>query len=156
MPAVIQVVTRMNAPRAVVFDLELDVDVHAASLPGSRETVTTSSGCRRLRLDDEVTFRARHLGVVWRMTTRITEHDRPARFVDEQVIGPFKDLRHEHIFDDSGVGQTRMTDRMTITLPGGALGAAVARFLVAPYLGRLLRQRAAHIKRVAEAEDETA
>ncbi|GAA3782783.1 hypothetical protein GCM10022225_83820 [Plantactinospora mayteni] len=58
-----------HAAPSVVFDLELDVDVHAASMRGSQETATTSSGRRQLTLGDEVTFRARHLGVRWRMTS---------------------------------------------------------------------------------------
>jgi len=63
MPAVIEVVTVVKAAPEVVFDLELDVDVHAASLAGSQETATTSTGRRRLGLGDEVTFHARHLGL---------------------------------------------------------------------------------------------
>ena len=34
----VEVVTLVDAEPAVVFDLELDVDVHAASVPGSDET----------------------------------------------------------------------------------------------------------------------
>jgi hypothetical protein len=59
-PTVIEVVTVIDAAPIRVFGLELDVDVHAGSLPGSRETATTSTGRRRLALGDEVTFRARH------------------------------------------------------------------------------------------------
>ncbi|WP_205706835.1 hypothetical protein [Kineococcus vitellinus] len=52
----IEVVTDIAAEPGVVFDLELDVDVHAAALAGSGERATTSSGRRRRRLGDEVTF----------------------------------------------------------------------------------------------------
>ncbi|MDT5041747.1 MAG: hypothetical protein QOE51_2732, partial [Actinoplanes sp.] len=54
-PALIEVVTVIGAAPDVVFDLELDVDVHAASLAPSRETATTSTGRRRVGLGDEVT-----------------------------------------------------------------------------------------------------
>ena len=100
MPALIEIVSLIGAPPDLVFDLELDVDVHAASLSGSRETATTSTGLRRLGLGDEVTFRARHLGLRWRMTSRITVYERPYRFVDEQTRGLFSALRHEHHFQD--------------------------------------------------------
>ncbi|MGW0432934.1 hypothetical protein ACWDV4_10370 [Micromonospora sp. NPDC003197] len=43
-----------------------------------------------------------------------------------------------------------MTDRMTVAAPLGLLGAVVTRALIVPYLRRLLRQRAAHIKYLAE------
>jgi ligand-binding SRPBCC domain-containing protein len=149
----IEVVTLVGAAPATVFDLELDVDVHAESLSGSGETSATSTGRRRLALGDEVTFRARHLGLRWRMTSRVSAYDRPVRFVDEQTRGPFRAMRHEHLFDDLGDGRTRMTDRMTVRAPLGPLGAVVTRLLLAPYLKRLLTRRAAHIKRVAEKID---
>ena len=44
-----------------------------------------------------------------------------------------------------------MTDRVTVSAPLGPVGAVVTRLLLAPYLRRLLKQRAAHIKRMAEA-----
>jgi ligand-binding SRPBCC domain-containing protein len=84
------------------------------------------------------------------MTSRITTDNRPYHFVDEQTRGPFRALRHEHHFADIGEGRIRMTDRMTIRAPLGPLGAVVTRMLLAPYLERLLAERAAHIKRLAE------
>jgi ligand-binding SRPBCC domain-containing protein len=140
------------ATPARVFELELDVDVHAQSLAGSSETATTSTGRRTLRLGDEVTFRARHFRLPWRMTSRITAYEPPHRFVDEQTRGPFRSLHHEHLFEDLGNGTTRMTDRMTVTAPLGPLGALVTRVLLAPYLRRLLKQRAVHIKQQAESQ----
>ncbi|MDR6318879.1 SRPBCC family protein [Actinoplanes couchii] len=151
MPAVIEVVSVIAAAPDRVFHLELDVDVHAESLSGSGETATTSTGHRQLALGDDVTFDARHFGVRWRMTSRITAYEPPHRFVDEQTRGPFRALHHEHRFEDLGDGHTRMTDRMTVSAPLGPLGALVTRVLLAPYLKKLLTQRAAHIKHLAEA-----
>lgn len=146
----IEVVTVIDAEPAAVFGLEVDVDVHAASLRGSQETATTSTGRRQLALGDEVTFRARHFGVRWRMTSRITAYEPPHCFVDEQTRGPFRALRHEHHFESLDGARTRMSDRMTISAPLGPLGAFVSRVLLAPYLRRLLKRRAAHIKCLAE------
>ncbi|HEX5512302.1 MAG TPA: SRPBCC family protein [Actinomycetales bacterium] len=153
MPALIEVVSVIDAAPSVVFDLTLDVDVHAASLPASRETATTSTGRRRLALGDEVTFHARHFGLRWRMTSRITAYERPYRFVDEQTRGPFRLLRHEHQFQDLDGVRTQMIDRMTISAPLGPLGAVVTWALIAPYLRRLLMQRAAHITYLARARE---
>ncbi|MFY1672790.1 SRPBCC family protein [Plantactinospora sp. WMMB334] len=146
----------IDAAPNVVFDLELDVNVHAASLHGSQETATTSTGRRRLTLGDDVTFHARHFGLWWCMTSRITAYERPSRFVDEQTRGPFSALHHEHLFQVLDGGETQMTDRLTISAPLGPLGAVATRVLVAPYLRRLLKQRAAHIKYLAEASDRRA
>ena len=150
MSAQIEVVSVINAATATVFDLELDVDVHTDSLAGTQETATTTTGRRQLRLGDEVTFRARHFGWRWCMTSRITAYNRPHQFVDEQARGPFRAMRHEHHFEDLGGGRTRMTDRMMIRAPLGPSGAVVTRALLVPYLKRLLVKRAAHIKRLAE------
>ena len=125
-------VTEIDATSDGVFGLELDMGVHAASLAASGETATTSTGQRRLALGDEVTFLARHFGLVWRMTSRITAYEPPRRFVDEQVRGPFRALRHEHVFDDLDDGRTRMTDRMTVSAPLGPLGALVTWALCSP------------------------
>ena len=143
--AVVEVVTLVRCPPERLFDLCLDMDVHRASLAGSRETATTSTGRPVLGPGDEVTLQARHLGIRWRLTSRVTEYDRPLRFVDEQVRGPFRAMRHEHRFDAAGPGLVQMTDRMTVVFP------LVSRALVAPYLRRLLRARADHLRRVAEA-----
>jgi ligand-binding SRPBCC domain-containing protein len=146
----IEVVTVIGATVETVFDLELDVDAHAASLPGTGETATTSTGRSTLGLGDEVTFRARHFGIRWTMTTKVTVHERPHRFVDEQVRGPFRSLRHEHVFEVHDGTSTRMTDRMDIALPLGPPGKAAVRFVLIPYMRRLLQRRACNIKREAE------
>lgn len=148
----VEVVTHISAPPQVVFDLELDVDVHTASLVASGETARTSTGARTLGLGDQVTFTARHLGRTRQMTAVITEYERPARFVDEQVRGPFHRMRHEHLFAPDGAGGTRMVDRMSVQVPGGPLGAVGAAVVLRPYLRRLLVMRAKHIKESAEAE----
>ena len=147
----VEVVTTVRAPRSVLFDLELDMDAHARSLAGSGEAAVTSSGSRHLAPGDEVTFTARHLGVRWRMTARVVEHRRPTRFVDEQVRGPFRSMRHEHDFTMVDAESTVMRDRMSIVLPLGVAGRLVARFVVGPYLARLLRTRGRAIKAMAEA-----
>jgi ligand-binding SRPBCC domain-containing protein len=145
MPVTIEVVSTVGAAPPRVFDLKLDVDVHTASQHDSDESAATRDGRRQLLLGDEVTFRARHFGIRWRMTSRITAYQRPHRFVDEQVHGPFRLLCHEHLFTPAGTGTT-MTDRMTIAAPLGPLGAVVTRLVLAPYLRRLLRRRAAHLQ----------
>jgi ligand-binding SRPBCC domain-containing protein len=147
---VVEVITLVRARPEVVFDLELDADVHAASMTASGETATTSTGRPGLRQGDEVTFTARHFGLTWRLTGRITEFDRPHRFVDEQVRGPFRTMRHEHVFEPVVEGMTRMTDRMTFEAPFAPVGSVVGRLLVAPYLRSLLRERAAHVAALAE------
>ena len=44
-----------------------------------------------------------------------------------------------------------MTDRMSFTAPFGPPGALLARMVLRRYLRRLLEQRAAHVRQLAEA-----
>ena len=149
----VKVVTHARCAPEVMFDLALNVDAHAASLSGSGETATTSSGARQLGRGDEVTFRARHLGLVWRLTSRVSEYQRPHRFVDEQVRGPFASMRHEHLFEAAADGGTVMTDLMHVVAPLGVVGAVVGPAVLRPYLHRLLRERGAHLARSGEAAE---
>jgi ligand-binding SRPBCC domain-containing protein len=146
----IEVVTRIAAAPSRVFDLELDTAVHSASLPATGETSSTSTGRPVLGLGDEVTFRARHFGLPWTLTSRVTAYERPRLFVDEQVRGPFAAMRHEHVFELQPDGSTLMTDRMSFRAPLGPLGQA-ASLLLAPYMRHLLVTRARFIKASAEA-----
>ncbi|WP_204261675.1 SRPBCC family protein [Blastococcus saxobsidens] len=88
--------------------------------------------------------------VPWRLTSRITAFERPYRFVDEQVRGPFRRMRHEHLVQPLPGGGTPMTDRMDFEAPPGPAGALIGRAFLAPYLRRLLEQRAAPVRRLAE------
>ena len=87
------------------------------------------------------------------MSSRVTEYERPVRFVGKQVRGPFPSLRPEHLFDDAGEGLVRMTDPMTVTAPLGVEGSAVARLFLMPYRRRLLAERAGHMQVIAEQPD---
>jgi hypothetical protein len=90
-----------------VFDLVRDVELHVRSQ--ARYGETASADAPLLGLGEEVTFRARHFGLRFALTARITAYDRPHAFVDTTVRGPFRSLRHEHRFEERD-GSTTMTD----------------------------------------------
>jgi ligand-binding SRPBCC domain-containing protein len=76
------------------------------------------------------------------MTSRISELDRPYRFVDEQTAGPFRTFHHEHRFRAVG-DETEMTDVVTLASP--VFGAAAERTVLVPYLRRLIVARNRHL-----------
>jgi ligand-binding SRPBCC domain-containing protein len=137
------------APPAHVFDLSLDVDEHLASMAASGERAIAGVTSGRIGLGQDVTWRATHLHVLFTMTSRITELERPHRFVDEQVRGPFRRWRHEHVFEPGPEG-TRMVDRVEFDAPLGPIGWAVERLLLDRCLRALISDRAAHLRRRAE------
>ena len=136
----LQLVTEIGAPVEDVFDLSLNIDLHLVSMRGSGEAAIAGVTTGQIGLRERVTWRARHLGLVWTMTSEITEMDRPVSFVDEQVRGPFSRFRHVHRFVSSG-DATLMIDDVTFAAPGGPLSPIVERLVLAPKLHGLLRMR---------------
>ena len=127
-------------PPTEAFDLSLSVAAHLASMANSREQTIGRVTSDLLGLGDEITWRARHFGVPWRLTSRITAFDRPNRFVDEQVRGPFHRFHHEHRFEPVD-GGSRMTDIVEFEAPAGWLGHMVERLVLASYIRFLIEQR---------------
>jgi ligand-binding SRPBCC domain-containing protein len=136
-----ELVTEMPAEPARVFDLSLDVGVHTSSMSRSRERVVGDVRQRSLGLGDEVTWKAHHFGVPWSMTSKVTEWSRPDRFMDEQAHGPFAAFRHEHLFESTEGGGTRMTDRVTFRAPAGVLGRLAEQLILGRYLRKLIETR---------------
>lgn len=133
----------------VVFDLSRSIDTHSASMSKSGERAVDGITEGHIELGEQVTWQARHFGFTFQMTSRITEMNRPSRFVDEQVDGPFRQWRHVHSFEAEADG-TRMVDRIDYEAPFGLLGHAVDRFFLNRYLTDLIAQRNDFIKQAAE------
>ncbi len=147
----IRLETSIGAPIETVFDLARDLDVHARTVPGTRERAWGSSEGRRVGPGDTLTFEATHLGVRQRLVSRVTAFERPTLFADELVRGAFRSLRHTHTFRATPDGGTVMGDVMEFTSPLGPLGRLADRLFLTRYMERFLRSRNAHLKRIAEA-----
>ncbi|MFG6445379.1 cyclase [Microbacterium sp. P06] len=136
-------VTRTPHSAENLFDLSLDVDAHVGSMEGSRERAIAGVTAGPIALGESVTWRARHFGVWFRLTSTITALDRPRRFVDEQTRGPFRSFRHEHIFRETADGGAVMIDEITLASP--VFGRLAERFVLVPYLRRLIAKRNAFL-----------
>jgi ligand-binding SRPBCC domain-containing protein len=137
-----EIVTRAAVPAEALFDASRDIGAHVASMHGTGERAIDGVTRGLIGLNETVTWRAWHFGIPFRMTSRITELERPHRFVDEQTTGPFRLFRHEHVFVENE-GTTIMTDRVTLASP--VLGRLAERLVLVPYLRRLLTRRAEHL-----------
>ncbi|MDO8383037.1 MAG: SRPBCC family protein [Microbacterium sp.] len=147
MPTSFAVTTRTTASVEDLFDASLSIDHHLDSMRSSGERAVAGVTSGTIGLGESVTWRARHFGIRFTMTSRITALDRPHRFVDEQTRGPFRSFRHEHVFRSEGT-RTVMVDTLTVespTLGVPAFGTLVERLILVPYLRRLIRQRNAHL-----------
>jgi ligand-binding SRPBCC domain-containing protein len=139
-----RVVTELDASPDRAFTLSLDISAHERSMAGSSERAVAGTTSGRIGLGETVTWRARHFGIVWRMTSRITALEAPHRFVDEQVRGPFARFHHLHRFEPSARG-TRMVDEIEFRAPFGPLGRLAERVALARYLPRLIAERNASL-----------
>ena len=150
MPA-LTLVTEIRAPIERVFDLSRSIDLHQASMTGRDETAVAGVTSGLIGLGESVTWRARHFGVVQRLTSRITALERPHHFRDAMVSGVFARFDHDHHFAPIP-GGTRMTDVFDYTSPLGPLGRLADAIFLARYMRALLDERNRVIKEVAESE----
>ena len=149
MPTIV-IETRIRAPIERVFDLARDVDAHVASSAFTGErAVEPGRTSGLLELGDLLTFEGRHLGVRQRLTVRITEMDRPRRFVDEGVRCAFRELRHVHEFyaDDD---VTVMRDIVEWRSPFGILGRAADALFVTRHMRWFVTEKQGRLKAMAE------
>jgi ligand-binding SRPBCC domain-containing protein len=145
----IRLETLIHAPLELCFDLSRDVDVHMASTSHTRERAVAGITSGMMNLNDTVTWEGKHLGVLQRLTSKITRFDRPHLFADEMQRGAFKLWRHTHTFVPIEEG-TLMIDEVYYESPLGPLGRLADLLFLEKYMTRLLIMRNNHIKRVAE------
>ena len=140
MTVTFRIETELAASPERAFAVSLDIGAHERSMAATGERAVAGTTTGTIGLGESVTWRARHLGVVWRMTSQITALEVPHRFVDEQVRGPFARFRHEHRFEQSTRG-TRMVDTITFRAPLGPLGRLAEVLVLRRHLVRLIAER---------------
>jgi hypothetical protein len=132
--------TLLPVDRETAFDLSLSIDAHLGSMEHSGERAVGGVTTGLIGLGEFVTWRARHFGVTWTMTSEITTWERPDRFIDEQSKGPFKTFWHEHEFR-TVEGGTELHDTVRFEAPLGLAGRIAERAVLGRYLPRLIDVR---------------
>ncbi len=142
-------VIRIAAPIEKVFDLSLSVDFHLDSFSDTGEQIVGGVNEGAMALGDVVTWRAKHFGIWWELTSIITTYDPPNFFIDEQQSGPFASYRHEHHFTAVG-DETEMRDIVEFTAPLGPLGSIAERLVLRRHLEALIDLRNEELRVAAE------
>jgi ligand-binding SRPBCC domain-containing protein len=148
---VIQLETHIKSKQQIVFDLSRSIDFQSEVNRTSNERAVAGRTNGLIGLNETVTWRGRHLGVVQNLTTRVTEFEPPHFFADEMVKGAFKSFKHEHFFTSSGEG-TIMRDVFTFKAPLGVLGRLANYFVLKSYMTNFLKGRNRVLKDYAESE----
>jgi ligand-binding SRPBCC domain-containing protein len=149
----IELKTFIIADPETCFDLSLDIDLHMKSMEQTGERAIGGRTNGLIERGETVKWRARHFGIYFTLTSRITELLRPKQFRDEMIKGPFKELRHLHVFEKTHQG-TMMTDLFEFKSPFGILGTLADKAFLENYMRKLLAKRNELIKNVAERRSE--
>lgn len=143
----------IKARAELCFDYSRDLDLHLRSMSHTGERAVAGRTSGLIGLHEEVTWRARHCGVVHEHSSRITAFDRPRHFRDSMVRGRFRSFEHDHSFEAVGEHETLMRDHLVFRSPLGVLGWLADRAVLASYLRRLLERRNEVIRAAAEDDE---
>lgn len=143
--------TRITAPMKRCFDLSTSIDLHRLSVEHTEEEAIGGRTEGLMRLNDQVTWRAKHLGARLTMTMHMAAYERPTYFRDEMVHGPFRSLIHHHYFSENDES-TMMTDKFRFTSPAGILGRWADTVILKRHFTELLLTRNEAIKTFAETD----
>jgi ligand-binding SRPBCC domain-containing protein len=147
---IIVIETTIHAPVELCFDLARDVGVHAESAAFSSERIVEPGRTKGLlERGDLVAFEGRHFGIRQRFLARITELDRPIRFVDEMVHGAFKRLRHIHEFEAVG-NATLMRDIIEWQAQFGLIGMVADKLFLRRHMAWFVSTKQRALKQIAE------
>jgi ligand-binding SRPBCC domain-containing protein len=144
--------TLIHAPIERCFDLSRSIDLHIRSTADTGERAVAGVTSGLIGLGEQVTWRAKHLGLWQELTSKITAFDRPSYFQDTMLRGVFRSFKHDHSFSAPDAGTTAMRDVLEFAAPLPLAGLIAEKFL-RPYLAKFLRERNDLIKRVSESEE---
>jgi ligand-binding SRPBCC domain-containing protein len=147
----IHLTTFIAAPVARVFDLARSIDMHKQSMSKHQEEAVAGTRFGLIEKNESVTWKAKHLFKTRFLRSEITEMKKPDMFIDQQVKGDFKMMKHEHHFKPCDNG-TIMIDLLEFEVPYGSFGKLVSKVYLTGYLKNLIEQRNQAIKEFAETE----
>jgi ligand-binding SRPBCC domain-containing protein len=147
----IHVTTFIAAPVDRVFDLSRNIDLHKQSMTKHKEEAVAGTRFGLIEKDETVTWRAKHFFKNRILKSRITEMKKHDQFIDEQVEGDFKMMKHEHFFKPCENG-TIMIDFIHFESPYGMIGKWFNSLVLTRYIRKLIEQRNVTIKEFAETE----
>jgi len=149
---IIEIEFEINAPIERVFDLARCIDLHEETMSQTNEKAIDGVTKGLINLGETVTWQATHFGIRQKLTSKITEYNRPFHFQDSMMKGAFKRFTHDHFFEQKGE-KVLMKDIFDYDSPLWILGKIADAFVLESYMKNLLTERNLLIKRTAESED---
>jgi ligand-binding SRPBCC domain-containing protein len=88
-----------------------------------------------------IDYRIKLSGIPFNWQTEICVWQPPFRFVDQQLKGPYKIWHHEHKFEETAEGYTKMTDTVTFLSPGWILEPLINKLFVGKKVQEIFNYR---------------
>jgi ligand-binding SRPBCC domain-containing protein len=150
-PSVIQSSIEIDVPVEKLFRFHLDTrNAPLISPPDTR--ILSVDGTFPVKDGSEVRLKVQQMPIpiptVWLI--RIEAVVRNQVIIDVALKGPFPSWRHEHRFEALGPNRTRLTDRVTYTLPGGPMGPIVDKMIIRRKLTKAFADRHRNTKILME------
>lgn len=141
--------TNIKSNINMIFDLSRSIDLHKVSMAHTNEIVIRGKTSGLIKLNETVTWQAKHFGFTQKLTSKVTQLVKPYVFVDEMVSGAFKSFKHIHYFEENE-GSTTLYDVFMYESPLSILGKIADFLFLKRYMRKLLEKRNRDIKFYAE------
>ena len=145
----INLTTKINASKQIVFNASRNIDIHQQSASKSNEKAIAGTTSGLINLNETVTWRGKHFGFYLTHKSKITAMDLYDYFVDEMEQGKFKTFRHEHFFEEKN-SVTIMTDKLQYETPFGIIGKIFDSLFLKNHLINFLLERNKILNEVSE------
>ncbi|WP_438965889.1 SRPBCC family protein [Flavobacterium sp.] len=145
----INLITKINASKQIVFDLARNIDVHQNSASKTDEKAIAGITSGLINLNETVTWKGKHFGFYLTHTSKITEMELHNYFADEMIHGNFKSFKHEHSFIEKN-GKTVMIDNLIYETPFGIFGKFFDWLFLKKHMTNFLKTRNTVLKNLAE------
>lgn len=145
----INLITKIKAPKQIVFDTSRNIDIHQQSASPTNEKAISGVISGLINLNETVTWHGKHFGFYLTHKSRITAMTFYDYFVDEMEEGNFKSFKHEHFFEEEN-GVTIMKDHLQYETPFGILGRIFDSLFLKKHLTQFLLERNKVLKEVSE------
>jgi ligand-binding SRPBCC domain-containing protein len=103
----------------------------------------------KLEKGSRIEYSLKWRGIPLRWISEISDWQPPYRFIDTQIVGPYKTWIHKHEFvrEDN---KTRIIDEVHYSVPGSFIEPLVHRFFVGPDIQRIFKFRTHTILKLFE------
>jgi ligand-binding SRPBCC domain-containing protein len=139
----------INAPIERCFQLSTNIALTGRTL-GMRPIEGKTDGM--ITEGDRLIWAGWKFGLPQIHESLITGYEWPVFFQDTMGRGRFSRFQHDHQLVEID-GHTLLNDKLRFSLPLGWPGRLVAKYIVVPYLCRLLRRRMLLLRQLAETEE---